>query len=325
MLVQLGQPAKAAELLHEALKYARTTPAERDAFFKAHEAARDRGAWVDVIISHVGASVSLDGKPRNRHGHSAFSIFVLAGEHEIRAKLEGYEDAVEKFTIVAGEDQTLRLTLEASPTAHVAERPERLLRDRSALATPADEPPTEELEERTPIVGGVVGQEKKPGLRVMIGAGPVVVLGVASWAPAVGPVVTGSLRPNEYVSLGVEGRAAWLTTGVAERQISAMTAGGLIHVCGHWRWLLGCALGHLGVLNIEAQPTGFKARSNTSFVPGVGARVGARFSFTKNFVTQVGVDVLGLTNGLKVIVGQTVIAEQPPIMIGGHILGGWEF
>lgn len=56
-------------------------------------------------------------------------------------------------------------------------------------------------------------------------AGPVVVFGVASWMPAVGAAVGGAWRPNEYFSLGLEGRAAWLTVGVADAPISAMTAG----------------------------------------------------------------------------------------------------
>jgi hypothetical protein len=76
-----------------------------------------------------------------------------------------------------------------------------------------------------------------------------VVLGVATWSPAIGVGIAGSLRPNEYVSLGLEGRAAWLTSGIEGEPISAMTAGGLVSVCGHLRWFFGCALGHVGVIH----------------------------------------------------------------------------
>jgi hypothetical protein len=59
--------------------------AEREAFFRAHEIARQHGAWVDIIISEAGAAVALDGEQRNPGGYSAFSIFVVTGERRLKA------------------------------------------------------------------------------------------------------------------------------------------------------------------------------------------------------------------------------------------------
>ena len=60
-----------------------------------------------------------------------------------------------------------------------------------------------------------VKQAEKRGVRFSALGGVVTVFGVASWSPAVGGMLGGRLSPNEYASIGLEGRAAWLTSGVA--------------------------------------------------------------------------------------------------------------
>ncbi len=325
LLVELGRPVDAADLLLDAIQRASSaSPEERLGFLKAYDAACAEVAWIDVMISHVGAKLTLDSEARNKNGFSALSMFVTPGEHELRATLDGYEPAVESFTARKGQQMTMRLTLRELKKPLPG--PESLLRRRDvARAYSAEEPPEDEPERREPIVGGVSGQQKKPGTRGTIGAGPVVVFGVASWSPAVGGVIAGSLRPNEHVSIGVEGRAAWLTSGVQGGQINAMTAGGLINACGHYRWFYGCLIGHLGVMSISAESASYEEKSILSILPGAGARLGATWNVVDPFVLTASVDALGLTQGKKIIVGKTVLVDLPPVMFGAQVTGGWEF
>ncbi|TKC96421.1 PEGA domain-containing protein [Polyangium fumosum] len=326
ILVQLGKPVDAADLLLDAIQRATNAAAEeRQGFLKAYDAARAEMTWVDVTISHAGTKLTLDGEPRNRDGFSALSMFVAPGEHELRARLDGYEDAVETFTARKGQELRITLTLRALPEP--LPPPLKLRREspRRPDLSSLDEPPEDEPPPREPIVGGVMGEPKKAGLRGSVSGGPVVVFGVASWMPAVGAMLGGSLRLNDSVSIGLEGRAAWLTSGVESHQITAMTAGGIASVCGHYRWFYGCALGHLGVINVEFSAQSYKPANFSIVKPGAGGRIGAKVRVTQSFTLQAAADVLGLSSGVKVVVGTTVLSDQPPVMLGVQLGGGWEF
>lgn len=124
LLVQAEKYAQAADLLSIALTHARTTTAERETYFRAYEVARQHGAWVDIVISQAGAAVSLDGESRNPGGYSAFSIFVVTGEHRLTATMEGFQNATVPFAVRAGED--MRLDIELHP----------LFRRQAQLTTP---------------------------------------------------------------------------------------------------------------------------------------------------------------------------------------------
>ncbi|TKC89022.1 hypothetical protein [Polyangium fumosum] len=333
VLMVRDRPAQAAELLHDALKRANTTSAERQTFFNAYEAVRARGAWVDVVISHAGARITLDGDPRNKAGLSAFSMFVLAGEHELRAGMDGYNDDARMFHVVPRKDLRIELMLKPRPLFEDERELQLLTREKSAppvetmsdLGHAASDAPTFTKQEDPFGYEDPKLVERPAPTRWSIGAGPVVVFGVASWTPAVGVVAGGAWRPNEYVSLGLEGRAAWLTGGVGGRPISAMTAGGIASVCGHYRWAFGCALGHLGVITVEFSSEAYKPRTDHLFKPGIGGRIGARFVPARSFAVQGAVDLLGLSSGVLVGVGTQVVSETPPLMVGASILGTWEF
>ncbi|MDC3953457.1 hypothetical protein [Polyangium jinanense] len=271
--------------------------------------------------------VTIDGKPKNRMGRSSFWIFMRSGDHELRATLDGYEEAIVPFTVKKREDKQLPVTLKPLP---VPAPPV------PAVYEPEKDPPKVERV----VVGGDANlpkqedpwgyedprpAQKSEEKRWSIGGGPVVVFGVASWMPAVGLVAGGSWRASEYVSLGLEGRAAWLTTGVGGRQIAAMTAGGLLSACGHWRWLFGCALGHLGVMKGDFSAQSYQAASFVDVYPGAGGRVGAQLRVSPSFRVDAATDVLGLTKGTKIAVGQTVIVDQPPVMLSVSLGVGWEF
>ncbi|MDI3284801.1 PEGA domain-containing protein [Polyangium sp. 15x6] len=326
LLVQLGKPVDAADLLLDAIQRAtNATAEERQGFLKAYDAARAEMTWVDVTISHAGTKLTLDGEPRNRDGFSALSMFVAPGEHELRARLDGYEDAVETFTARKGQEMRVTLTLRALPEPLPPPLKLRRENPRRPDLSSLDEPPEDEPPSREPIVGGVTGEQKKAGLRGSVSGGPIVVFGVASWSPAVGAMIAGSLRPNDYVSLGLEARAAWLTSGVEGGQINAMTVGGLASVCGHWRWLFGCALGHVGLIRIQGAATSYKGEHPEFVKLGIGGRIGAKFNLTQSFSMQASVDAVALDSGTKIIAGQTAIVDQPPVLVGAQVAGGWEF
>jgi hypothetical protein len=255
ILVELGKPADAADLLLEGVQRGKdASKQERRAFLDAYDVALGQVTWLDVTVSHAGARITLDGQPKNQDGFSAFTIFVMPGEHELRATLDGHEAAVETFTATRGGMRSITLTLR--PLPEPMKPLERLFRRHAREALPhLDEPLKDEPPKREPIQGGVIGEPKKTGIRGSVSAGPVMVFGVASWMPAVGVVVAGSLRPNDYVSLGVEGHAAWLPSDIETAHLDAMTAGGIVSACGHLRWFFGCALGYFGAIIIEAPST----------------------------------------------------------------------
>lgn len=324
VIVELGQPADAGDLLLEAIQEAtNASPEERHGFLKAYDMARAQVTWLDVTISEANATVTLDGEPKNRAGFSAFSMFVTPGEHEVRARLDGYEDAVEIFTARKGQKQSVTLTLKAK--AQPIPPPLRLRREPTRVRIAGlDDPPKDEPNEREPIVGGVVGEQKKPKPRFSVGAGPVVVLGVASWMPALGINLGVGVRANDYVWLGLEGRAAWLTSDLHGEPIRAMTAGGIASGCGHLSVLFGCALAHVGVLNIQASERSYQAASFVNVKPGAGLRLGADLAITRAFKITAAVDALVLTSGVTILVNDVLIADQPPVMLGAQINGAWE-
>jgi len=116
-----------------------------------------------------------------------------------------------------------------------------------------------------------------------------------------------------------------LTSGVAGGQISAMTWGGIASACGHWRWLFGCALGHLGVINVAFSDANYTGRAFSFVKPGGGVRVGATIRFGSSFVVEGAFDAVALARGTSLRVGQTIVVEQAPYMFGSQVLGGWEF
>ncbi len=330
VLVEGGRPEDAAELLlyalHQAPAATAAERAERRRFFEAHEVARAHGSWVEIFVSHAGARVTVDGIDRNAAGRSAFWTFVAGGEHEIRATLDGFEEAVVKFAAVKGKDMKVSVpltarTVEQAPAIFVPEKdPTATLP--TVVAGPEftkQEDPFAYDDQKDPAKGG-----EKKGLRGFVGAGPVVVFGVASWSPAVGAVIGGGLQLNQHLSIGLEARGAWLTTGVADEPINAMTAGGMASLCGHHKWFFGCALGHLGVIRVESTSRSYKPASFADVKPGAGGRIGAKLRVTESFTIHAAADVLGLSSGVQVVVGPTVLSDQPPVMVGVQLGGGWE-
>jgi hypothetical protein len=336
VLMKLGHLDKAAEELHEAHERGQgVTLQERREVGAAYDKAKALTTWVNVNVTQMGANVTCDGEPWSREGFSSFWRFAMPGEHVLRAKLDGYEEAVETFTAKPGDEITVSLKLvplagpklpELPAPAAVALPDTRVFPPLLRTTNIADDPNYDPKED--PSYGEPKEpkpEKKKTGPRFSISGGVVTVFGVASWNPAVGGVVGVGLRPNDYFSLGLEGRAAWLTTQVASQPINAMTAGGLFSLCGHIKWFFACPLGHVGVIRTEGAKSTFSEAPFNIFRPGFGGRLGVRFRPTERLSLQAAAEALALTNRTRIFIGNQIIVDQPAAMIGTQITGDWEF
>ncbi|MDC3959510.1 tetratricopeptide repeat protein [Polyangium jinanense] len=331
-LVAAGQPARGARNLMEAIERGGGVGAEQEEFFKVFKRIRPTVCLLYVKGNLSDAVVSIDGGPFHKEGGVQFKLFVAPGKHVLEGKSEERGVARAERTCPEGGEATTVLSWhwpDGLPT-----KPERLFRHRRKGevipglddARPADIPREEdEPPPRKPIFGGVAGDERPKPKRGSVGGGVAVVSGVATWAPAVGVALHGSVRPIEVLSIDLDARAAWLTSGIAGEPISGMTAGGLLSVCGHWRWLFGCATGYLGLIAVDFDEARYEGRSYVFFTPGLGGRVGARIPIGDAFAIRVAADVVGLNGGIRVAVDQETVADHPPVMIGGSVMGTWEF
>ncbi|MDI1483578.1 tetratricopeptide repeat protein [Polyangium sp. y55x31] len=327
LLARLGLYEEAAEHLLDGFQRGRgASPAERESFKTHYNEVLAKGSWVKVVVSHAGARLMLDER-RGVGGPTAFFVFMEPGEHTIHGNLEGFEDAEVTFTVEKGRDREVEVTFKPRPAPVVFDEtsPAKAPLSDIAPAIVIQDPRYTRQEDPYAYAEEKLDEkEQGRGLHGFVGAGPVVVFGVASWNPAVGLVLTGGLRPHENVSIGIEGRAAWLTSGVADRNVAAMTAGGLLSACGHWRWLFVCALGHVGLLNVEFSSASYKPISYSNLLAGVGGRLGANLRMTRSLMLQGGVDAIGLSRGVQIVAQKTVLFEQPPVVIGAYIAGVWE-
>lgn len=336
-LLKLGQIDRAAEELHLAMEQGQgVTLQERREVMAAYDKAKTSTTWVTVIISHTGAKVTCDDLPWNRGGHSSFWRFAMPGEHTLRAQLDGFEEAVHTFTAKPGEKITISLNLVPLAGPKLPELPapvaatlpdNRVFPPVLPASNVAGDPNYSSKED--PFYGepkDAKPAKKKDGPRFSVNGGVVTVFGVASWNPALGGVLGVSLRPKEFLSFGLEGRAAWLTTDVvSDSQIRTMTAGGVISACGHVKWFFGCGLGHVGIMNVAFSERSYTGKSYTDARLGIGGRLGAQIHVTESVIVNGSIDALKLSNGAQIFVGNQLLVDIPPLFVGGQITGGWEF
>jgi len=343
VLVKLGKPTRAAHLLHDAINRDwRASPAEREQFKTAYDAARAVVCMLDVTISHVPERTLLDGEPINPKHRTGFFLFAMPGEHEIRASLTGYRDGRAIFTACKGGSLDVPVTLTPLPSDPPPQEPAAIPAPRSlpemrmkplgnsrlgiagAVAV-VDGKPLSKQEDPYAYDDSPGGDGKKSGVRGSVGVGPVMVLGVASWIPAVGMAISAGVRPSSFLSVELEVRAAWLASGIRDGSIQAMTAGGILSMCGRWRWAFGCALGHAGIIKIDFARDPYEGTTNVAFRPGIGGRAGADIPLASSFAVRVLADVLALSTSTRIIVNQMVIADQPAVMTSASAMGIWTF
>ncbi|MDC0743110.1 tetratricopeptide repeat protein [Polyangium mundeleinium] len=352
LLVKAGRPAKGADLLHDAVNRDwRASPAEREQFKAAYDAARAVVCMLDVTISHIPERTTLDGESINPKHRTGFFIFAMPGEHEIRASLTGYRDGRAIFTACRAGSMDVAVVLtplpldpSIEPTPRAKPSPEP-----SAIPAPPGLPEVrmEPLgDPRLGIAGAVAVVDGKPlpkqedpygyddppgsdgkksGVRGSIGAGPIMVLGVASWAPAVGMAISAGVRPSPFLSVELDARTAWLTSGIKDGSIQAMTAGGILSMCGRWRWAFGCAVGHAGIMKIDFARDPYEGTSKVLFRPGIGGRAGAEIPLASAFAVRLAADVLALSSRTRIVVNQIVVADQPAVMTAVTAMGLWNF
>ena len=303
--------------------------AEKKAFAGAFLGVRAKVCQLLVRGNVYDAQVRIDDSISGENLGPAYKVFLAPGVHTARGKSPTAGEVTEVFDCPKGETKevSLKWALPELPpvepkvdatTAVIVEPPDK----RRLGAKHAFE--TEPEEEREPIVGGVLNEQKKPWSRGSIGIGPTAVFGVATWAPAIGVVLSGTWRPVEIVSLDLDARAAWVSA-IDGRRISAMTAGVLLSACVHWRWLFGCVTGHLGLYNVSFSEESYTGESFTFFRPGLGGRAGARVPVWQTLAVQFTADALGLESATTVAVGPDVVSHVPGFLGSASVGAVWEF
>jgi hypothetical protein len=315
-----GDHVNAAIYLDDAVRYnGGRTPEERDEFALALARARNEVTLLRVNISVAGAVVTIDGEPTpNVNGRTSFWLYIAPGQHEMRVEVDGYEAQEKPFEAPKGGE--VPLSFDMRPIASDASVPE---------PAPARSPqPLERamavIDQRSDPTDPEWIPKRKRAVRGMVGAGPVMVLGAASWLPSFGATLSGGVRWG-WASAELEARGAWLTGKIADKPIQAMTAGALLSVCAHWRWLFGCGAGHLGVIRIAAPANNYQSEAFTFVKPGLGVRFGGEIPLSESFGVRVAADVVGLPAGTRVGVARGVYADQPPLLVGANATGMWHF
>ena len=334
-LLELDNPIGAGSFLLNAIERgAGKSPQEKEKLVRGFVAVRARICMVAVHGNVYDAKVDINGRAVSENLGANFRRFEGGGRLVVVGHSQELGEARAEVDCPAGGEADVYLRWKLPEKAPKAE-PEP-----APVAVPAVEKPmppkvqsaVEYSKQEDPYaysdtkdqIDRAVG--KTPPLHGFIAVGPVVVFGAATWTPAVGLSLVGGWRPNKHFSIELEGRAAWLAGNVKGEAISTMTAGGLVGLCGHWRWFFGCGLGHLGMIRVSWDEESFVKDSADVFVrPGFGARMGARFHLADRLGVQVAGDVLGLTSGMRLAVGRTILNEQPPVMIGTSLGGFWRF
>ncbi len=335
LLAASSDPVVAANSLLRALEgNGGADEAEKNAFAKAFLGVRAKVCQLLVRGNVYDAQVRIDDSISGENLGPAYKVFLAPGKHTARGKSPTAGEATEVFECPKGEttEVSLKWTLpelppvepkaDAAPAVVVESPDKRRLGAKHAFET---EPEEDELPEREPIVGGVLTEQKKKRSRGSIGVGPTVVFGVATWQPALGVVLSGRWRPVEHVSLDLDGRSAWVASGIGGEGISAMTASGLLSACGHWRWLFGCVTGHLGIIKVDFLEGTFMPKSNLFFRPGLGGRAGVRAPLWRSLGVQFSVEALALSGGVRVAVASSTVSEVPAFMGSTSAMGVWEF
>lgn len=337
LLTRYGNPALAADYLMDAIERGTAaSAAERLEFLRAYDQARALVCRVVIEVSEAHTQIFLDGELKQADGITGFTMFITPGDHELRARLDGFEDAWVNFEAKKGRDARISLVLRgrfpslpAAPTPDLPPSDDSKLTPRMLPSSNVVGDPNYSSKEDpfyvSPEAKKAKDAEQAKPSRGSIYAGPIVVFGVASWMPAVGGVIGGAWRPNQYFSVGLEGRAAWLTVGVADVPISAMTGGGTASACGHVKWFFGCALGHFGLVRISPQAGPFIPNSTLIGRLGGGARAGAQFRLSRSFALTAAIDALVFNAGIRVTLEEMILAEQPPLMLGSSVMAEWGF
>jgi len=341
---QINEPvAAAADLLEAIERGGGSTTKEMDEFHRAYKSVRPRVCNLHITGNVFDADVAIDDGKARREVGTTFKLFVTPGPHLVQGRSETRGEARAQVDCPKGGEGFAVLEWRASVTVPAVPTPPA-----AAPPAPTDERATRQdarrdrdrLSSAYAIVDRMSRQENpwgypdpstaekenaRSGIRPSIALGPIAVLGVASWAPAFGVSLSGALRLHEHFSIALEARGAWLPFGISGKPIAAMTAGGLLHACGHVKQFFGCVSGHLGLIRASSVNESLVDRETLSFKSGIGARIGATIDVTGPFAIQIAADVVALSSGTRLIARGTTIADIPPVMIGASVVPTWTF
>ncbi|MDC3988713.1 hypothetical protein [Polyangium jinanense] len=304
VLLELGEHAAAASQLHRALEEpdAGASPAERVQFVMAYDVTRREICRLDVRLDRTGVRVELDGRTV-QEGPADFWLFVAAGKHELRARLEGFEEETKEIEAARGGRMPVEFTMKAKATPAA---PPAQVEPPPPPAAPQTTPAPEE-----PAARSVSTNSRG---RVVLGAGAAVVLGATPGA-AVGPQIFAAWRRG-WLSVGLEGRAVWglgELEGFPDAQVMSWAVG--TAPCVHWRWLFGCGLLQLNWLGRDVFSSGEVGPRSTPPRAGVGGRGGIEFVTQKRFGVRLWGDfVIPLS-------GQAVRTDPFPLWPGSSVAG----
>lgn len=334
LLVKFGDATLAAGYLLDALDRATSaTRQERIEFLDAYDRARKLTCRVTINVSHAHAKISFDGELKQDDGITSFTMFVKPGKHELRATLDGFNDAVASFDAEKGTEMTVPLNfvpkVDELPDLPPPSKSLSVYRNMPAMqwsSNVATDPNYSTKEDPFYEPPKPAPKKVETWPRFSVSGGLVALSGIASWRPALGPVIGVGMYVNKYFSIGLEGRAAWLTTEIVDGYgLNAKTLAGLASVCGHFRWLFGCAVGHVGQIVIDAPSQIYDVNYLSIIQPGFGARLGARIPIVGSFFVRPSFEVVRLLYHMRVGVGRFPLVDQVPWLVGAQLMGEWRF
>jgi len=311
---------------------------EKKEFHDAFRKVRQLVCLLEVRGNVYDAEIALDDEPLRSRIGAVFHIWTDPGRHRVHGT-SPLGEASEDVDCPKGKDavadlQWKRQTPAPSPTVEppIPKEPVHLHPTKKkslslALAIVDQRIQRQEDPWGYPDPSSTDKQSKASEGRpsASIGGGPTAVFGVASWLPALGASLSASVRWGP-ISINLDGRAAWLVSTIADRDIRAMTAGGLLGACGHYRWMFACGEVHLGILQIDASEYTYKDAKTFSFLKlGAGGRVGVDIPLSGPLSVRIAADVLGLSGGTRVQLNRSVLADHPGVMIGSNVAAMYRF
>lgn len=87
---------------------------------KAALAQQDFLGWLEITSNVPGASVYLDDKSVGVYTRTPFSGNLKPGKHKIWVTADGYDEFYQEVEVVAGETQSINVTLKGSPVGYVS-------------------------------------------------------------------------------------------------------------------------------------------------------------------------------------------------------------
>jgi hypothetical protein len=130
------------------------------------------------------------------------------------------------------------------------------------------------------------------------------------------------LRPLEYLSVSLEGRADAPATGnlASGGSVKTQLYAGVLAPCWHWRFAAGCGVALLGRYHAESRGLS-AAGSDSAFYAAAGGRLAAEYPILPRFSLQLRAELLGtLTPPTLLRNGEDPVWSAPSIS-GGIGLG----